>query len=271
MATILVTGGAGTLGREIVPRLLLRRHQVRMLIHHTSESAPRGVETVTGDLVTGAGLDEALAGVDAVLHLASGSRQALATDVGGTRNLLAAAHAAAATGAPDAAMAHIIYISIVGVDRSGMPYYVAKDAAEALVKSSGLPWSILRATQFHGFIASILRSLGLETQPQVTVPADVRVQSVDAGEVAERLVALAELGPLGHIAQMGGPEVLDLEAMARTYLRVRGRGQTEQVRAEPLQSPLYDAWRSGVNLAPEHAFGVITWEQYLTGTMTPNM
>lgn len=266
MATILVTGATGSLGREVVARLLLRSHQVRILIHHTSEAIPEGVRAISGDLVTGAGLAEALAGAEVVLHLASGSRQALAADVGGTRNLLAAATtAAAASNTPP----HIIYISIVGVDRSNMPYYVAKDAAEALIEASGLPWSILRATQFHGFIASILRSLGLETQAEVAVPAGVRVQSVDVGEVAERLVALAELGPLNHIAQMGGPQVLDLETMATTYLRVCRPGQTVRVRAEPLQTPMFDAWRDGTNLAPAHAFGVITWEQYLTRTKAP--
>ena len=271
MTTILVTGGTGPLGREVVQRLLLRRQQVRLLLHHAAEAVPRGAEAVAGDLVTGAGLGEALAGVGVVLHLASSSQQALATDVGGTRNLLAAASAAAGDDGAEGEPPHIVYISIVGVDRSNMPYYVAKDAAEALIEASGLPWSILRATQFHGYIASILRSLGLETQPEVVVPAGVRVQSIDVGEVAERLVALAELGPLGHIAQMGGPQVLDLETMATTYLRVRGPGQTTHLRAEPPQTPRFDAWRSGANLAPEHAFGVITWEQYLAGTEAPTI
>ena len=271
MANILVTGGTGALGREVVARLLMHRHQVRILTHQESEAVPEGVEVTSGDLATGAGLEGALAGVSIVLHLATRSQQALAVDVGGTRNLLAAAAAAAAApalGSPSAPP-HFIYISIVGVDRSNMPYYVAKDAAEALIEASGLPWSILRATQFHSFIASILRSLGLETQPEVAVPAGVRVQSIDAGEVAERLVALAELGPLAHVAQMGGPQILDLETMATTYLKIRGHGMTARVRAEPLHTPMFDAWRNGTNLAPEHAFGAITWEQYLGGTQTP--
>lgn len=267
MPSILVTGGTGTLGREVVVRLLARGHQVRVLTHHASEAVPEGVEAASGDLATGAGLKEVLAGVGGVLHLASSSRQAMETDVGGTRNLLAAAAASGTT----SALPHIIYISIVGVDRSNMPYYVAKDAAEALIETSGLPWSILRATQFHGFIASILRSLGLETQPEVVVPEGVRVQSIDVGEVAERLVALAELGPLTHVAQMGGPQILDLETMATTYLKMRGQGEIARVRAEPLHTPMFDAWRSGTNLAPEHAFGAITWEQYLGGTRTPQI
>lgn len=269
MAGILVTGGTGALGREVVARLLARRQQVRILTHHASETVPQGVEAAPGDLATGAGLEEALAGISIVLHLASGSQQALATDVGGTRNLLAAAAARESASGAASAPPHLIYISIVGVDRSNMPYYVAKNAAEALIEASGLPWSILRATQFHGFIASILRSLGLETQPEVAVPAGVRVQSIDVGEVAERLVALAELGPLGHVAEMGGPQILDLEAMATTYLRVRGRGQTTRVYAESLRTPMFDAWRSGTNLAPEQAFGVTTWEQYLARTGAP--
>lgn len=270
MANILVTGGTGTLGREVVARLILRRHRVRILTHHASPmipTIPEGVEVAPGDLAIGTGLAEALAGMEIVMHLASHSQQALATDVGGTRNLLAAAAAVAASGA---APPHVIYISIVGVDRSNMPYYVAKNAAEALITASDVPWSILRTTQFHGFIASLLQSLGIDTQPEIIVPAAVRVQSIDVGEVAERLVALAELGPLNHLVEMGGPQVLDLETMATTYLRVRGTGagRATHVRAEPLQSQnrLFEAWRSGSNLAPEHAFGVITWEEYLTRT-----
>lgn len=264
MARILVTGATGPLGRHTVSRLLARNHQVRILTHHAIPSSQPDVEMVSGDLVTGAGLEAALDGIEVVIHLASNSQQALATDVGGTRNLLAAAAlASAARPAPP----HIVYISIIGVDRSNMPYYVAKHAAEALIAASGLPYSILRATQFHGFIASILRSLGVDTQPEITVPAGVRVQSVAVGEVAERLVTLAELGPLGHIAEMGGPQALDLETMARTYLRVCDPARAAHVRTGPLQSPMYDAWRTGDNLAPDHAFGVMTWEEYLTESL----
>lgn len=266
MTRILVTGATGPLGRHTISRLLVRKHQVRILTHHDIPSSQPDVEMVSGDLVTGDGLGAALDGIQVVIHLASNSQQALATDVGGTRNLLAAATSAhAARPAPP----HIVYISIVGVDRSNVPYYVAKHAAEALIAASGAPWSILRATQFHGFIASILRSLGIDTQPEMTVPADVRAQSVDVGEVAERLVALAELGPLGHIAELGGPQALDLETMARAYLRVRDPARAAQVRTGPLQSPLYDAWRTGCNLAPDHAFGVTTWEGYLTQSLAP--
>lgn len=266
MTRILVTGATGPLGRHTISRLLARNHQVRILTHHAIPSSQPDVEMVSGDLVTGDGLGAALDGIEVVIHLASNSQQALATDVGGTRNLLAAATSARAT---RPAPPHIVYISIVGVDRSNMPYYVAKHAAEALIAASGIPWSILRATQFHGFIASILRSLGIDTQPEITVPADVRAQSVDVGEVAERLVTLAELGPLGHIAEIGGPQTLDLETMARTYLRVRDPARAAQVRTGPLQSLMYDAWRTGCNLAPDHAFGVMTWEEYLTQSLAP--
>ena len=257
MTNILVTGGTGSLGREVVARLIARNHRVRVLTHHTSPALSEGVATAPGDLLTGTGLAAALDGMEVVMHLASDSQQALATDVGGTRNLLASA--GTSTRPP-----HIIYSSIVGVERSNMPYYVAKNAAEALIAASSLPWSILRATQFHGFIATLLQSLGIDTRSEIVVPSGVQVQSIDVGEVAERLVALAELGPLNHVAAMGGPQALDLETMATTYLRARRPGQDVRVHAQPPQRALFDAWRSGSILAPEQAFGVLTWEQYLT-------
>jgi len=266
MARILVTGGTGPLGRHTTARLLTHKHQVRILTHHTTPSSQPDVEMAPGDLATGAGLEAALDGIEVVVHLASNSQQALVADIGGTRNLLSAASIASAA---RLASPHIVYISIVGVDRSNMPYYVAKHAAEALIAASSLPYSILRATQFHGFIASILRSLGIDTQPEITVPAGVRAQSIAVGEVAERLVTLVEVGPLGHIAEIGGPEALDLETMARTYLRVCDPARAAQVRTGPLQSPMYDAWRTGCNLAPDHAFGVMTWEEYLTQSLAP--
>ncbi len=256
MANILVTGGAGALGREVVARLARRGHHVRSLTHTASAQPVDGVEVVTGDLETGAGLDAALDGIDAVIHAASSSSNAQAVDVDGTRHLLAAALA-------NGRLPHIVYVSIVGVDRSDAPYYKAKYAAEQVVQQSGLPWGILRATQFHNFILDILRSLGIDTQPEVAVPDGVRLQSIDIGEVADRLVAIAEGEPLRQVEEMGGPQILSMEEMAVTYLRARGR--PAQVQTEPLHTPLFDGFRKGTILTPEHMAGKVTWEAYVTG------
>jgi uncharacterized protein YbjT (DUF2867 family) len=114
VSTVVVTGATGTLGREVVTRLLARQHRTRILTHQTSSSAPHGVEVVFGDLASGQGVREAVAGVDAIIHCATSFERVQQVDVEGTRALLQAAHA---SGSP-----YIVYISIVGVDRTAYFY-----------------------------------------------------------------------------------------------------------------------------------------------------
>ena len=142
MATVLVTGATGVLGSYLVPRLVARGHDVRRLSRHVS-----GAGAVRGDVRTGEGVDAAVAGCDTVIHAATNLRRARSTEVDGTRHV---AEAAGKTGA------HLIYVSIVGVDRHRLPYYKAKWAAEQVVESSGPRWTILRATQFHDLLDRML-------------------------------------------------------------------------------------------------------------------
>ncbi len=118
MATVVVTGGTGSLGRAVVTRLAIREHHARILSHRAAPAATDDTEVITGDLVSGSGLREAVAGVHAIVHCASAPQAAQQVDVEGTRLLL---HAARASGSP-----HIVYPSIVGVDRSIYAYYQAK-------------------------------------------------------------------------------------------------------------------------------------------------
>lgn len=256
MSAVLVTGGTGALGREVTSRLVERGHRVRILSHRAQPDTPPGVEVTTGDLASGAGLREAAAGVEAIIHCASNPGDAQAVDVAGTRALLEAARVSSST-------TLFIYISIVGVDRSAYGYYQAKYAAEGLIEQSGLPWTILRATQFHDLVHDrfIVPAVDAGSPTEITLPAGLRFQTVEIGEVAERLVSLMEQGPARQTLEMGGPQILTLEEMADTYLWVRGVHAT--IRSEPVPGGLYEAFRSGINLTPEHADGKITWEQYL--------
>src|SRR3990172_2973042 len=149
VTTILVTGGSGGLGSELVPRLAAG-HTVRILSRRPRPPSAT-TEWAQGELATGEGLAEAVAGVDMIVHAASSpfgkTRQ---VDVEGIRRLLPAA-------AP--ATPHLFYISIVGVDRIPFPYYRAKLAAEKLVEEPAVPYTILRATQFHTLIDRLLRNL----------------------------------------------------------------------------------------------------------------
>ncbi|HEY7093691.1 MAG TPA: NAD(P)H-binding protein [Ktedonobacterales bacterium] len=259
MATVLVTGATGTLGRAVARLLLAAGHTVRALSRRAQVSLPVGAELITGDLTESADLTQALIAVDTVIHCATDPKHAQVADVGGTRQLLAAARERAP---------HLIYPSIVGIDRSAYPYYQAKLAAEALIEQGPLPWSILRATQFHDFVAGLLQSFGVDTGNEIIIPDGMRFQSVAVREVAAQLVSFVERGPVGRDADMGGPEILTFEEMAAAYLRIRGRSAT--TRSANLSGALYVAFRSGVNLTPDHTQGVVTWDVWLRSRFPPN-
>ncbi|TVZ91963.1 SDR family oxidoreductase [Streptomyces sp. BK340] len=241
MTTILVTGGTGTLGRLVTERLRADGHEVRVLSRHTR---PYAVDLREG----GPGLDEALDGVETVVHCASSPR-------GGDEQ--AADHLIAA--ARRAGVGHLVYISIVGVDRVPFGYYRSKLAVERRIEESGLGWTVLRATQFHDLVVTVVR--GLAKSPVVLLPAGVSDQPVEVAEVADRLAESALAAPAGRVPDMGGPEVRTFDSLARACLRATGRRRP--VLSVPLFGKTYRAFRSGGHLAPEQAVGKGTFEEYL--------
>jgi uncharacterized protein YbjT (DUF2867 family) len=259
MTTVLVTGATGTLGHAVVRLLLARGHTVRALSRKTLDLFPAGVELVTGDLTRSAERTPALAGVRAIIHCATDPKSAKhpeSADVEGTRQLL---EAASGVEPVSGAAPHLIYPSIVGIDRSAYPYYQTKLAVEQLIARGPLPWTILRTTQFHSYVAWILQSFGADTRDEIVIPNGMRFQSVDAREVAAQLVSFVERGPAERAPDLGGPEILTLEEMAETYLRIRGRSAT--IRSTELD--LYRVFRSSVNLVPDRALGAVTWDSWL--------
>jgi uncharacterized protein YbjT (DUF2867 family) len=252
---ILLTGGTGTLGRLVAPLLQAAGRDVRVLSRHPHE--PRdGVEFVTGDLATGQGIDAAVHGVETIVHCAGTAKG----DDDKARNLVRAASAAGAE--------HVVYISVVGADRvpvaSGLDramfgYYASKRAAELVVADSGLPWTTLRATQFHDLVLTMVR--GAARLPVVPAPAGFRFQPVDAGEVAARLVELALADPAGLVPDIAGPRVYGMDELVRGYLRATRRRRL----LVPVTIPgrAARAIREGANLAPERAVGHRTWEDFL--------
>ncbi|MFB7934874.1 SDR family oxidoreductase [Streptomyces sp. NPDC056039] len=242
MTTILVTGGTGTLGRLVTERLREDGHEVRVLSRHTQ---PYAVDLREG----GAALDAAVSGVDTVVHCASAQKG----DEQGAAHLIRAARAAG--------VRHLVYISIVGVDRVPFGYYKSKLAVERMVEQSGIGWTVLRATQFHDLLVMMLQ--GLSKLPVLFLPAGVRDQPVEVAEVADRLVELAAGEPAGRVEDMGGPEVRTFESLARAYLKASGRRRA--VVNVPLWGAAYRAFRSGGHLAPQRAVGTGTFEAYLEG------
>ena len=255
---VLVTGGTGALGTELVPLLVAAGLDVRVLSRQTAPAVPPGARVVRGDLITGDGLDEASRAIDVIAHLASGTSglpsyaNAKRTDVEGTRRLIDAARRAGVE-------PHVVYISIVGINKIPFGYYRGKLETEQVIERSGLPCTILRTTQWHTLAVKFCRQLG--ALPLVAVPRGVRMQLLDAGEVAQRLASLVQGPPSQHIPEMGGPEALSFADIARRYFRaVRKRRAVFEV---PLPGKAARAFAAGYNLAPDHRDGRITWDEYL--------
>lgn len=267
MATILVTGGTGNLGSLVTERLRQRGHDMRVLSRHAqpyavdlrevrngregregseSQEVPQHPD---GHVPAGApaGLDAALSGVEVVVHCAGGPRG----DEQAGRNLVAAMRRAG--------VRHVVFISVVGADRVPLAYYRAKVAVEHMIEDSGIGWTILRATQFHDLIVSVLQAAA--RPPVILLPAGIRVQPVEVSEVADRMAELADAPPAGRVADMGGPQVLGAAELAHAYLRATGRRR--RVLSVPMLGRGYQAMRHGGNLAPQQAVGRVTFDQYL--------
>jgi uncharacterized protein YbjT (DUF2867 family) len=251
---ILVTGGTGTLGRQVVAHLRDAGGKVRVLSRR-SHPPGDGVEFVAGNLLTGEGVGPAVDGAGVIVHCASGNKG----DADVTRNLV---RAASSLPAPP----HVVYISIVGAELVSFRYVRAKIECEQIVTGSGLPWTMLRATQFYDLILKGAHSLA--RLPLVPVPAGFVIQPVDSGEVAARLAGLALGAPAGRVPDMGGPQVLSFADLLHAYLRASHRRRP----VVPVWMPGIRAVRAGALLvppgqpaAPEHAAGERTWEDFLRG------
>jgi len=261
---ILVTGGTGMLGRHLVPRLRATGREIRVLSRHSHDPEP-GVEYVIGDLVTGDGIDAAVAGVDTIVHCAGTAKG----DAEKTERLVRAATIA---GKP-----HLVFISVVGADRvpvvgvGRLPfaYFASKRGAELVVANSGLPWTTLRATQFHDLVLIVTK--GLAKLPVAPVPVGFRFQPVDADVVAARLVELALGEPAGYVPDLGGPRAYRLVDLFRSYLRATGRRRVVLPIWIPGKSAR--AIRAGANLpagpaGQPNAQAGLTWEEFLAERVT---
>jgi uncharacterized protein YbjT (DUF2867 family) len=248
---VLITGGTGLLGSALVRTAAGAGHEVRVLSRR-ARAASEGVEYAVGDIASGVGLSAALEGVDAVIHAASDPRRPEEVDVGGSSRLVEAARAAS--------VGHLIYVSIVGVDRIPVRYYRAKLKAEQIVASSGVPHTVVRATQFHAFVAWLI-SQAARVPLVLPLPSGFKFQPVDETEVAARLVRCLADGPRGRAGDFGGPEVLPLEEMAAAWMEAAG------VRKKVLRLPLPGAaaasLRAEANTAPDGERGSVSWGEWL--------
>lgn len=251
---VLVTGGTGTLGRAVVAELVRSQVPTRVL-SRVERPAEQGVMTFVGDLREGTGLAQALDGVSAVIHCASDPRHPHEVDVDGSRRLALAA----LEGTPP----RLVHVSIVGCWENPLPYYRAKAKAETAVVESGLPHTIVRATQFHQLVAQWFGPRGGIS----LAPKGLRFAPVDPEWVAKTLVdvALAD-DPVPGPIELAGPEVLSAREIAVLTSHVTGARLRRTIPVPSLGGVL-KAFSRGSNLpGPNARRGGSTFASWLSAS-----
>jgi uncharacterized protein YbjT (DUF2867 family) len=247
---VAVVGGTGTVGTLVVGELAGREDEVRVLSRRSRGGLPAGVSHQSIDLETGEGLIDGVAGIEAVVDASNDLRRAEAVLAEGTRRLLEA-EATAGVG-------HHVAISIVGCDRTPLSYYGVKVAQEEEVAAGSVPWSILRATQFHTLVAWLFASA---SRLRVAPTGGIELQPIDPAVVARRIAEVVHSEPCGRLPDIAGPRVQTLTELSRAWRERAGRGLLPV--PAPIPGKLGRALRSGSLCNPDAAVEGLTFGEWL--------
>jgi uncharacterized protein YbjT (DUF2867 family) len=249
---VAVVGGTGVLGKPLVAELAAQDDEVRVLSRTVPTNLPQGASHHRVDLTSGEGLAEAIAGVEVVIDASNSiSRNPGPVLVDGTERLLAAG--------ARAGVRHHIGISIVGCDRVPTSYYKVKVKQEEATAAGEVPWSLVRATQFHSLLTW---AFSLAGRARLMPTGSARLQPVEPAIVAARLAAVAHAEPAGRLEDVAGPEVRTLTELARAWRRADGRAML------PLPIPMIGKvgrpLREGALCNSNAAAGGPTFEEWLS-------
>lgn len=202
---IVVIGGTGLIGKKLVNNLEQQGHEV------VAASPSKGINAVTGE-----GLAPALAGAQVVVDVANSpsweDRAVLEFFETSSRNLLAAEQAAG--------VRHHVALSVVGTDRlQSSGYFRAKLAQEKLIEDGGIPYTIVRATQFFEFVGGIAHSA--DDGKTVRLPS-AKLQPIFSDDVVAALADVAVAAPVGGMIEVAGPEAIGLDELARRFFKATG-------------------------------------------------
>jgi len=257
---VLVIGGSGVVGRPTASALVQRGHQVAVL-SRSGSAGPAGTEALRGDLTTGAGLEQALDGIDCVIDVANITTASRAKAV---RYFTDTTHRLGRLGQA-AGVKHHVVLSIVGVDVVPLGYYAGKLAQEHAVLTGPLPSTVLRATQFHEFVGQTMDQFKLG---RLAFVPNMSGQPVAAAEVGARLAEIVEAGPSGRVPDLAGPRVERMPDLARQLVRARDLHRT--VIPLPVPGATGRAMRAGGQLpGPGAVLRGPTFSDWLATTPNP--
>jgi len=245
--TIGVLGGTGHTGAATAAELRRRGHRVIVL----ARNPPRGGRRV--DVTTGIGLAPAMVGLDALVETLNGNAS---VHVEGTERALAAARAAR--------VGHVVSLSAAGAGRIPVEYHRVKARQEEVVRESGVPFSIVRAAQFHSLLDLVFATT---TRKRLLPLLRVPIQPVDGDEVAAHLADRVEAGPTGAATAFAGPRIERTDLLARDWAAARG-AHALKVRV-PGFLPVVRETRAGALLYPEATLGRVTFAQWLARGAAP--
>lgn len=245
---ILVTGSTGVLGRAVC-EVLDSNSAAYTGSSRQKEKLKKNSKLL--DMSTGEGLPEILDGVRTILHLASDKTKP-DNDVKGMRLILSKIKELKT-------QPHFVYISIVGTDLLDLPYFREKLAAELLLKSSGIPFTILRATQFYEYLDQVFNSMlkygiGL-------LPKKAPIQPIDVRVVSERLFEIIKHDPTNTIEEIGGKTTFKLERAIDRWLAAQNRGAV--ILDIPAWGKALKNLRDGALVSPQPTCKGISWEDWL--------
>jgi uncharacterized protein YbjT (DUF2867 family) len=246
---VLITGSTGQLGTALIDRLRETDYHVK-LTSRTKPAAGASYEWVHSDLLSGEGLEEAVKGVDIVIHAAtSPMKNSKLIDVDGLKRFLDKLEH----------IRHFIYPSIVGINEIPFKYYRHKTEAEELLQQSHVPHTIVRATQFHSFVDELFLSKAI--LKTYFVPGNMKFQTVDTDDFADHLIGLIDNVPHGRVEDFGGPDIMTLREMAE--LKIKNNNEAKKVVSFSIPGKFHKALVEGKNTNDNQTTGKVTFEEYL--------
>lgn len=249
---VAVVGGTGVLGSSVVAELAARGDEVRVLSRSPAVALPDGALQRRVDLATGEGLGEGLDGVEVVVDASNALKEARDVLDEGTKRLLRTE--------AEVGVGHHVAVSIVGCDRVPIAYYRAKVAQERAVESGAVPWTLLRATQFHSLLDRVFERVA---RFGVLPAGAAQLQPVEPAIVARRLSDAVHEGPSGRLPDISGPQIATLTELGRAWRLAGGR------RLLPLRIPTIGkvgrAVRDGALCDPAAAVKGPSFEEWLAG------